>query len=130
MAGKVAEKIGITDYKVVDTVGRESHKHIDQLRQRKRSSLICPSSPSRIEEHTRTSDEVTGDRKGPNSPKPSQDMTSDVITGVDDVPDQFQDCEEPSTPGPMVQPPLPSPGPTQSRPTRQCRIDKIPNYKV
>lgn len=44
--GQVIDKMGTTDYKVMDCSGKESHRHIDQLRQRSRSSLICPTSTS------------------------------------------------------------------------------------
>ncbi|CAK1595227.1 unnamed protein product [Parnassius mnemosyne] len=43
-AGQVTQRLGVTDYKVLDTIGKESHKHIDQLKRRIRSSLICPRS--------------------------------------------------------------------------------------
>ncbi|KAL4704024.1 hypothetical protein ACJJTC_005234 [Scirpophaga incertulas] len=35
VAGRVVEKMGVSDYKVVDTRGREWHKHVDQLRDQK-----------------------------------------------------------------------------------------------
>ncbi|KAL4720160.1 hypothetical protein ACJJTC_011787 [Scirpophaga incertulas] len=46
--GRVIEKLGSTDYKTIDTVGRASHRHIDQLRRRsERSSLVTPTTSGR-----------------------------------------------------------------------------------
>ena len=44
--GTVAERLGDTDYRVVDEIGRKTHRHIDQLRRRSRSSLVCAASHS------------------------------------------------------------------------------------
>ncbi|XP_047523633.1 uncharacterized protein K02A2.6-like [Pieris napi] len=49
--GTVEERIGITDYRIVDALGRVTHKHIDQLKRRIRSSLIGPSIPTQPSGH-------------------------------------------------------------------------------
>ncbi|KOB76691.1 Uncharacterized protein OBRU01_05244 [Operophtera brumata] len=128
MPGKVAEKIGVTDYRVVDAVGRELHKHIDQLKHRKRSSLICPSSPSHSKEFTK---QVAGEGGKP-SPRGSGEFPSEVVIveGDKDAQDQFEDCVEQNIPELKQAPLLPSPEPIQPRHVRQCRLDKPPNYKV
>lgn len=43
LPGQVTERLGVTDYRVTDSMGRDAHRHIDQLKHRTRSSLICPS---------------------------------------------------------------------------------------
>lgn len=42
--GQLVKEMGTTDYRVVDDGGRETQRHIDQLRQRSRSALIYPTS--------------------------------------------------------------------------------------
>ncbi|KAJ8706686.1 hypothetical protein PYW07_012764 [Mythimna separata] len=122
--GTVTEKIGTTDYRVVDAIGRESHKHIDQLKQRKRSSLIAPSSPPRNEGRT------AGDGGGP-SPSRVNGNTPRVITAKnkDDVHELYEDCEEQPTPEVTQTPHSPTLEPAQNRPIRQCRLNK-PKYNL
>lgn len=129
--GKVAEKLGTTDYRVVDTLGKEVHKHVDQLKRRMRSSLIY--SPSNLPSNPETSDmAVVG---GKSSPRHSTASSCEVISTrskdeVQDQDDPFLDCEEPvGQPDPIRSPSLPAPESTQTRPKRLCRLNKEPNYK-
>lgn len=122
--GKITGKIGITDYKVLDELGRQSHKHIDQLKKRIRSSLICPSSPL---EPSSDTVEVARDRR---SDSPVREKSP--VVSNDEGADQFQDCVEGdggTAPAPIPRSPLPEP-PPQPRPVRQCRINNPPRYKL
>ncbi|KOB74159.1 Oxysterol binding protein [Operophtera brumata] len=95
---------------------------------RKRSSLICPSSPSHSKEFTK---QVAGEGGKP-SPRGSGEFPSEVVIveGDKDAQDQFEDCVEQNIPELKQAPLLPSPEPIQPRHVRQCRLDKPPNYKV
>lgn len=121
--GKVTEKLGATNYKVVDAKGKQSHKHVDQLKVRKRSSLIRPSSPSGRPQ------EIT-DGGGEPSPSGTVMEPSEVLTPDDqgDAQGLFKDCEEQQVPGITQPPDLPTPEPTRSRPIRRCRLNKPPMY--
>lgn len=127
MPGKVAEKIGVTDYRVVDAVCRELHKHIDQLKQRKRSSLICPGSSSHTKECTK---EAAGEGGKPSPSASSKNASAVCIAGDTDAHDQFEDCVEETMPELIQSPLLPSRKPTQPRLIRQCRLNKKPNYRI
>ena len=120
--GSIAERLGITDYKVVDTMGKESHKHVDQLKSRPRSSLVCRSSPVR---------RCSPRKDGTESPNRSEGSF------VEPSEDYFEDCEEvpqsyspSSAPIAAPEPALSPAQPSQSRPIRQCRIDHPPRYNI
>ncbi|CAB3225850.1 unnamed protein product [Arctia plantaginis] len=117
-SGKVTEKIGTADYRVIDELGRQSHKHIDQLKQRIRSSLICPSNP--LEPGTDT-DDIARHRI---SFSPNREISPAIRN--DETADQFQDCME----GEVDAAPAPLPLSPQPRPVQQCRINNPPRYKV
>lgn len=122
VSGRVTQKIGISDYKVVDELGRESHKHIDQLKQRIRSSLICPSSPP----GPSTDLEIPQDVPTYRTPERSSSGPSEQRSpsAVDDENGQFEDCIEENTesaPPPLPCPPAPVT--PQPRLIRQCRLN-------
>lgn len=142
--GTVAERIGTTDYRVQDALGRECHRHIDQLRQRHRSSLVVPSvepdsRPTVIPEHTNSNDEgpevwaspptsprVRGSPSAGSSPRASvsggpiaRSSTSEAAVVTDIEPTTSQS-----------EPPQPTTVPTRTRPMRQCRINNPPNYRI
>lgn len=80
--GRVVERLGTTDYKVVEASGKVSHRHIDQLKSSKRSSLVSPY-------------ESVQQQKTDEIGKPP-DFTVDTNTELD----EFQDCTEPPEPSP------------------------------
>ncbi|KAL4719639.1 hypothetical protein ACJJTC_008654 [Scirpophaga incertulas] len=47
LPGKVVEKLGTTDYKVLDSVGKEAHRHVDQLRRRSARTSLSVSLPTK-----------------------------------------------------------------------------------
>ncbi|KOB76243.1 Ribosomal protein LP0-like protein [Operophtera brumata] len=99
-----------------------------QLKHRKRSSLICPSSPSHSKEFTK---QVAGEGGKP-SPRGSGEFPSEVVIveGDKDAQDQFEDCVEQNIPELKQAPLLPSPEPIQPRHVRQCRSGFIASQDV
>ncbi|XP_063831899.1 uncharacterized protein K02A2.6-like isoform X1 [Ostrinia nubilalis] len=125
--GKVAERLGTTDYKILDTSGRGSHRHIDQLRRRSlRSSLVAP--PLEIEEPTTAAqvavpmceDQVQSGTRPSVADNP---LDSNISVDVDKDSDTF--CDASSSPAPATDKPA---TPPRSRPIRKCRIDNPPRY--
>ncbi|XP_045451587.1 uncharacterized protein K02A2.6-like [Melitaea cinxia] len=116
VSGKVVDKMGTTDYRVVDAAGRETHRHIDQLKQRKRSSLICPSSPASVggETGATSTEPETHDTNNPgddahalaHSPTREREKIEEC---VESIPTNTQQ------PSPPIEPP-------RSRPIRRCRM--------
>lgn len=140
LPGKVIERLGTTDYKVMEDSGRESHRHIDQIRHRLRSSLIGPSSQPETQPHQgQVTSESLPAAGAPACPSPSsgdkRDLSArDYMSEIVDPP-PAELIEQTPTPGPSsgTAAPCPPAEPTQSRPTRpirSCRLKNPPNYKV
>ncbi|XP_059048702.1 uncharacterized protein K02A2.6-like [Achroia grisella] len=126
LPGTVTERLGTTDYKVCDTSGRESHRHIDQLKRRSRSSVIGTSSlPS---DEGAAGDWPEGSNENPG--RYSVDKEDRELKDTNTM-DRIGELEkEGRVPSPVAVDEEPkaeksSSPPTQSRrPIRQCRLNK------
>ncbi|XP_063834427.1 uncharacterized protein K02A2.6-like [Ostrinia nubilalis] len=127
LPGEVSQKIGGTDYKVLDGLGRENHRHIDQLKRRSRSSLICPNSPlsDKQDENRLSIPSTTMNEAGPEETRPP----SQEPAGTTSTTQPPSNEREPSAGGAASAPSPPAPEPPQSRPIRQCRLNP-PKYKL
>ncbi|KAL0810732.1 hypothetical protein ABMA28_010054 [Loxostege sticticalis] len=126
--GKIFNTNGKSDFIIMDNVGNQKHRHIDQLKRRSQGTFVVPVQ----QEHCRKSisSRVTTNEKegqaecatGSASPAAAQDAPG---TSPDRRRDSINSPITPkvSPPKSFITPPLP-------RPIRQCRINKVPNYKV
>jgi hypothetical protein len=135
--GKVTKVLGETDYNVSDSDGNVIHRHIDQLRRRTRSSIVCPIGNREITEATGgQSPRVHSRSSGSERPADTTSPTFDASPGRSTAPGDDDGLECFSTPGKgdgtgdeQTQQPSPSLVPSRSRPIRQCRMKK-PLYKL
>ncbi|CAK1598289.1 unnamed protein product [Parnassius mnemosyne] len=137
-AGQVTQRLGVTDYKVLDTIGKESHKHIDQLKRRIRSSLICPrssnSQPNSSSESLSCTgaEEINAPRINPAVKDTGRKSKAPEGTEIIDKSDCLDTARETSTlraPSAHTSPVPPATPPQVFRPVRKCRLDNPPSYK-
>ncbi|CAK1580173.1 unnamed protein product [Parnassius mnemosyne] len=137
-AGQVTQRLGVTDYKVLDTIGKESHKHIDQLKRRIRSSLICPrSSNSQTNSSSESlsctgAEEINAPRINPAVKDTGRKSKAPEGTEIIDKSDCLDTARETSTlraPSAHTSPVPPATPPQVFRPVRKCRLDNPPSYK-
>lgn len=131
--GKVTGVLGNTDYKVTDDSGNVVHRHIDQLRRKSRSSLVCP---------TVDKDNILSKNNIPVSPsgtvRSQRSEGAEPPTSVSPARSmaEGEDCFV--TPEKEMSSPKPHPPsltdaaralPPQTRRVRQCRVVNPPTYK-
>ncbi|CAB3248341.1 unnamed protein product [Arctia plantaginis] len=120
----------------MDLSGREAHRHIDQLRQRSRSSLICPTSTSerssleaeRSEKSEVIPASVAGETQGPRSVRELSPVRAAI---VEELPSVSTSGSVPRTnvsspEGCVILPQSEDPVPevARPRPLRACRKKK------
>ncbi|XP_045765544.1 uncharacterized protein K02A2.6-like [Maniola jurtina] len=119
--GRVSLKLGTTDYRVVDDIGKESHRHIDQLRRRVSSQIRSSSEPSH------TVDEAEGAVPVPGVEEAVADTSALSRRGSLAVTGEAQPVSENDSEGPRLAVTVPPPiEPSRSRPIRQCRLKNKP----
>lgn len=145
LPGQIVKRMGTTDYRVVDGSGNETHRHIDQLRQRSRSSLIYPTSTterSSLDAERSKVPEVAPVPVGvevPNSetriPQSVRELSPDRTAIVDVLPSTSESSSIPhsnvSNPNPNKNVPISHdslPEGSRTRPIRECRLKRPPNY--
>ncbi|XP_061727150.1 uncharacterized protein K02A2.6-like isoform X1 [Cydia pomonella] len=134
--GQILRREGTTDYTVLDSLGRGSHRHVDQLKRRS-GVLVCPPDPSalllpqgRPEEQGTTAREAA---PTPCTPRQARSSATPPDTPAHNVNGGARHSTPPTpTAGPSNDPqtsPLPPPEPPQPRHVRECRILNPPRYK-
>lgn len=141
LPGQVKQRLSTTDYRVLDGLGRESHRHIDQLRRRS-GSLFCPSTDP---EASQSPGPAVGQAHGTNE---SSSIMPEVQGG------DLRVLEHPSNQSPpargravagdgargalinsSTEPPTTTPASTPTRespherPIRTCRLMNPPRYR-
>lgn len=135
LPGQVSQRLGTTDYKVLDESGRENHRHVDQLKRRSRSSLICPNSHVPHQLDDQGPPEVTAENKTSSSSgslgESSQSFEEQAsVANHSDMGNELRAYGDPEAPAKTPAPTSPAPAePTHSRPIRQCRLRNPPRYK-
>lgn len=129
--GEVSEQLGNRNYKTVDSDGKSAHRHVDQLRRRPRSSLICPNIPS--EQESSPSEIHPGDNtiRGTDIPE-GEDPAPQLGGASDDTSAPEASVGPPeavSVAAPLASPPPPVAPPPRTRPRRECRVDPS-RYKI
>lgn len=122
--GRVGSQVGPSNFRVIDEGGKQVHRHIDQIKRRTRSSLICPDPGDTVVGSAERTEIEPGINSGTDVPvrisdaRSSEQLEIPITTGT----------AEPKLIEPLsVQPP--NEGLAQPRPIRQCRQNK-PNYKL
>lgn len=146
LPGKIVKRMGTTDYRVVDESGKETHRHIDQIRQRSRSSLICPTSTterSSLEPECPKVPEVTPVIGSTEIPHPQVESRAPQSVGggspnrttIDDVlpsPSAASPVPVPNVSSPDIGISAPNPENVpefiRTRPIRECRVKNPPKY--
>lgn len=147
LPGQITKKSGTTDYNVTDGLGRQSHKHIDQLRRRS-GVLVCPNEPSALQAPAQEtpsdplaqpSNRHGTPNRGPGPVTPEHtprncsstrgSPSSDSTGGAGPA-----GCGTPGAPPSIsIEQPVMSPFPPPEQPlprhTRECRLKNPPKYK-
>lgn len=120
LPGKVGSRLGPSNFKVIGQGGNQVHRHVDQLKRRSRSSLVCPSlerpaaggrglASSPISETKTVAAESQSERPTTTPPPMEQRVTPESRKPSPELPA-------------IINTPL-------GRPIRLCRLRK-PNYKL
>ncbi|CAG9560835.1 unnamed protein product [Danaus chrysippus] len=124
VAGKVIERLGATDYSILDDVGRGSHRHIDQLRRRStRNSIVAPYTPSQHDSPGVRTPALMSD--SPKMPRMGEPVVREESCGERPPPELNEPKTDmvPSSPTLAAESPLPV-SPPRIRPIRKCRLVK------
>ncbi|XP_049876804.1 uncharacterized protein K02A2.6-like isoform X1 [Pectinophora gossypiella] len=129
LPGRVTQRTSTTDYRVTDQLGRESHKHIDQLRRRS-STLVYPSKPPALQ-LPRVDDVPMVGATSPKTPLREAISPNGRINSPAAAEHYGTPVQTPNTPTSPSSPRSPTPivEPSQPRPIRNCRLIKPPRYK-
>lgn len=128
LPGRVESRLGPSNYKVLGQGGDSVHRHVDQLKRRCRSSLVCaaPDRYSTGRELGLEPSPVAAVATGSSEPRPER-------TPPPPSPSDSHSPEKYATPAPEPREPSPvvvsNPSTPKSRPLRLCRLQK-PNYKT
>lgn len=141
--GVVKCTMGGTDYKVTDSSGNTIHRHVDQLRRRSRSSLVCPLDSARanvgqvdgyasIGGGVRSEPSPGTARQDPSVLSPSRGVAEgeDVDSECFRTPEKEVSSSIVASPQDQVPASPAAPVPTPpGRPIRRCRLNNKPRYK-
>lgn len=132
VAGRVIDELGSCDYKVVGKDGETVHRHIDQIRKRPsgRPRLSLISGPGNLGEKSDTSSQtIDGGVCGNDLTVRSEGSTEQAQ--LDDRNDKDLSIEEETSTShsPGTTSASPTVSPPNTRPIRQCRLNKPPIYK-
>ncbi|XP_049886457.1 uncharacterized protein K02A2.6-like [Pectinophora gossypiella] len=135
--GRIVDRLGASNYKVIGEAGETVHKHINQLRKRSGSNRLSMVSTVTLKsEQSNTDSQPSGSGIGTDSPVARQSEGSPGLgtpgSSSSSIVEEMGNAHSEET-DPLASPEWhftsPTTSPPRTRPIRTCRIKNIPKYK-